>query len=80
MSGPGGATDKAMPDRDKLKQAAAEAAMAFLPASGIIGLGTGTTARRAIQLVAARLAQEGPGLIGVERSLLAEGIGETCNS
>ena len=57
-----------MADRDKLKQAAAEAAMAFLPASGIVGLGTGSTARHAIRLMAERIAGDGAGLVGVATS------------
>src|SRR5437660_12005391 len=57
-----------MADRDKLKQAAAEAAMAFLPARGIVGLGTGSTARHAIRLMAARIAGEGAGWVGVATS------------
>jgi len=57
-----------MADRDKLKEAAAEAAMAFLPAGGIVGLGTGSTARHAIRLMGARIAGEGAGWVGVATS------------
>lgn len=57
-----------MVDRDRLKQAAAEAAMAFLPSSGIVGLGTGSTARHVIRLIAERIAGQGQTLVGVATS------------
>jgi ribose 5-phosphate isomerase A len=57
-----------MRDEDRLKQATAEAAMAFLPESGVIGLGTGTTARHAIRLIAAQVAAKGLGLVAVATS------------
>jgi len=56
-----------MPDQNSLKEAAAEAAMQFLPSSGVIGLGTGTTASHAIGLIARRVA-EGAALVGVATS------------
>src|SRR4051812_40327796 len=56
-----------MPDQNSLKEAAAEAAMQFLPSSGVIGLGTGTTASYAIRLIARRVA-EGAALVGVATS------------
>jgi ribose 5-phosphate isomerase A len=57
-----------LPDQDRLKQAAAEAAMAFLPAAGVIGLGTGSTARHAIRLIAARIACQQAALLAVATS------------
>lgn len=57
-----------MVDRDKLKQAAAEAALAFLPPDGIIGLGTGSTARHAIRLIAERIAARAGTWVGVATS------------
>jgi len=56
-----------MPDQNSMKEAAAEAAMQFLPRSGVIGLGTGTTASHAIRLIARRVA-EGAALVGVATS------------
>src|SRR3954447_16000268 len=56
-----------MPDQNSLKEAAAEAAMQFLPSSGVIGLGTGTTASHAIRLIARRVA-EAAALVGVATS------------
>ena len=57
-----------MPDQDSLKQAAAEAAMAFLPPAGVVGLGTGTTARHAIRLIAERIASQEVPLFAVATS------------
>jgi ribose 5-phosphate isomerase A len=61
-----------MPDRDVLKRAAAEAAMAFLPERGVIGLGTGSTAMHAIRLIGERIASAGQSrrsdLVGVATS------------
>jgi ribose 5-phosphate isomerase A len=57
-----------LPDQDRLKQAAAEAAMAFLPHAGVIGLGTGTTARHAIRLIAERIASQRAPLLAVATS------------
>lgn len=45
-----------MTDREQLKRAAAEAAMAFLPAAGVVGLGSGSTALQAIRLIGERVA------------------------
>jgi ribose 5-phosphate isomerase A len=44
-----------MADLEALKQAAAKAALAYLPSSGIVGLGTGSTALHAIRLIGERL-------------------------
>jgi ribose 5-phosphate isomerase A len=55
-----------MSEQDQLKQAAAEAAMAFLPESGVIGLGTGSTALYAIRLIGQQAAARG--LKGVSTS------------
>jgi ribose 5-phosphate isomerase A len=57
-----------LPDQDELKLAAAEAAMAFLPSEGIIGLGTGSTARHAIRLIAERIARQEVKLLAVATS------------
>ncbi len=45
-----------MTDQDRLKRAAAEAALEFLPVSGAIGLGSGSTALHMIAVIGARLA------------------------
>jgi ribose 5-phosphate isomerase A len=55
-----------MATQDELKQAAAEAAIAFLPNKGVIGLGTGSTALHVIRLIGARAAAGG--LVGVATS------------
>jgi ribose 5-phosphate isomerase A len=47
-----------MPNPDELKRAAAEAAMTLLPPSGVIGLGTGSTALHAIRLIGERVAAD----------------------
>src|SRR5438128_9086578 len=58
--------------RDELKRRAAEAAMAFLPERGVIGLGTGSTAMHAIRLIGERIAAGGEkrraNLVGVATS------------
>jgi ribose 5-phosphate isomerase A len=66
-----------MADQDELKRAAAEAAMKFLSESGIVGLGTGSTALHAIRLIGERLSAEGPTaapgrLVGVATSCATE--------
>jgi ribose 5-phosphate isomerase A len=55
-------------DVDASKRLAAEAALAFLPESGIIGLGTGSTARLFVEAVG-RLVAGGRKLTGVPTSL-----------
>jgi ribose 5-phosphate isomerase A len=55
-----------MPDQEALKRIAAEAAMAFLPASGVVGLGSGSTTLHAIRLIGAQVAARG--LVGVATS------------
>src|SRR4051794_31757903 len=45
--------------QDERKLAAAEAAMQFLPAGAVIGLGSGTTALHAIRLIGAEVAARG---------------------
>jgi ribose 5-phosphate isomerase A len=61
-----------MSDRDELKRKAAEAALAFLPERGVIGLGTGSTAMHAIRLIGERIAAGGEkrraDLVGVATS------------
>jgi ribose 5-phosphate isomerase A len=57
-----------LPDQDQLKLAAAEAAMAFLPSEGVVGLGTGSTARHAIRLIAERIARQEVSLFAVATS------------
>jgi ribose 5-phosphate isomerase A len=54
-------------DPDAAKRAAAHAALAYLPESGVIGLGTGSTARHFISAVAA-LIEQGRKLCGVATS------------
>jgi ribose 5-phosphate isomerase A len=54
-------------DQDALKRRAAEAAMQFLPERGVVGLGSGTTALHAIQLIGARV-RAGAELVGVATS------------
>src|ERR1043166_2657712 len=55
-----------MVHQDELKRRAAEAAMDFLPASGIVGLGSGTTSLQAIRLIGTQAAARG--LMGVATS------------
>jgi ribose 5-phosphate isomerase A len=55
------------PDADRLKRAAARAAVAELPASGIVGLGSGSTIVFFLEAVA-ELVREGRDLVGVPTS------------
>ncbi|HET9930348.1 MAG TPA: ribose-5-phosphate isomerase RpiA [Polyangiaceae bacterium] len=54
-------------DKDRVKRLAAEAALAKLPPEGLIGLGTGTTARHFI-LAVAELVRAGKKYVGVATS------------
>ncbi len=64
-----------MNDADAAKRAAAEAAARLLPESGVIGLGTGTTARFFIEHVGALVAA-GRRLTGVPTSLASRELAE----
>lgn len=68
---------------DKAKQLAAERAIEFVKDGQIVGLGTGSTARFAIEGIAAKV-REGLSITGVATSLaterMAEGLGITLTS
>jgi ribose 5-phosphate isomerase A len=60
-------------DAVQLRRAAAEAALAFLPERGVIGLGSGSTAKLFIEVLARRVALGAP-YVGVPSSLESEAV------
>lgn len=64
-------------NQDAAKQAAAEAALDLLPAEGVIGLGSGSTAQRFIAALGRRVA-EGARYLGVPTSAESRSSAERC--
>jgi len=62
---------------DEMKKQAALAALAYLPESGVVGLGTGSTTRWFIEAVG-ELARAGRKLVGVPTSLASRTLAQQC--
>jgi ribose 5-phosphate isomerase A len=62
---------------DEMKKQAALAALAYLPPSGVVGLGTGSTTRWFIEAVG-ELARGGRKLVGVPTSAASRVLAEQC--